>query len=234
MQENKQEKSQIKQNILLFLEKIDVTPYECYKNTGITRGILSQNNGISEDNLAKFLNYYKQVDIEWLLTSQGNMFKTSGRQDISSIISGEETIIAQKAEKGEGVPLIPVEAMAGYSNGDRTVMEYELTERYFIPDFENKGVKYLIRASGSSMYPKYSNGDILACRPVVDLAFFQWGKVYVLDTEQGPLVKRLFPCHNDPDYLECRSDNKEHYPPFRIPRNSIRKVAIVVGVIRLE
>lgn len=113
-------------------------------------------------------------------------------------------------------------------------MEYELDNFYNIPDFENKGVKFLIRASGSSMYPKYSNGDILACRPVTDLSFFQWGKVYVLDTDQGPLVKRLFACPDDDDYLECRSENKENYPPFRIKKSSIRKVSIVVGVVRME
>ena len=57
MQENKQEKSLIKQNILLYLAKKDVTPYEFYKKSGVTRGILQQNNGISEDNIARFLAY---------------------------------------------------------------------------------------------------------------------------------------------------------------------------------
>lgn len=42
MQENKQEKSLIKQNILLYLTKKDVTPYEFYKKSGVTRGILQQ------------------------------------------------------------------------------------------------------------------------------------------------------------------------------------------------
>jgi phage repressor protein C with HTH and peptisase S24 domain len=60
----------------------------------------------------------------------------------------------------------------------------------------------------------------------------QWGKVYVLDTDQGPLVKRLYEC--SPDELECRSENYEKYPPFKILKESIRRIAIVVGVLRLE
>ena len=165
------------------------------------------------------------ISPDWLLTGQGPMLKDKEQAEIAHAIPTEET---------KGIPLIPVGAMAGYANGDVQAMDYEITHHYNIPDFENRGVKFMIRASGSSMYPKYSNGDILACRPITDLSFFQWGKVYVLDTDQGPLVKRLFPCPDNDEYLECHSDNKANYPPFPIRKSSIRKVAIVVGVIRLE
>lgn len=74
MQENKQEKSPIKQRILQYLGKKGISMYDCYAKTGITRGILGQNNGISEDNLAKFLAYFTDVNIEWLVTGQGGMF----------------------------------------------------------------------------------------------------------------------------------------------------------------
>ena len=75
MKENKQEKSLIKQNILFYLSKKGVTPYEFYKITGVTRGILQQNNGISEDNIARFLAYATDVSYEWLLTGNGPMLK---------------------------------------------------------------------------------------------------------------------------------------------------------------
>ena len=55
MQENKQEKSPIKRKILLFLSENGISQYDFYRKTGITRGILGQNNGISEDNMARFL-----------------------------------------------------------------------------------------------------------------------------------------------------------------------------------
>ncbi len=73
MQENKQEKSAIKQNILLYLSNKGVTSYEFYKISGVTRGILQQSNGISEDNIAKFLAYAPDVNIEWLLTGKGGI-----------------------------------------------------------------------------------------------------------------------------------------------------------------
>lgn len=73
MKEKQQEKSPIKQNILLYLGKKGVTPYEFYKKSGVTRGILQQNNGISEDNITRFLAYAPDVNPSWLLTGVGPM-----------------------------------------------------------------------------------------------------------------------------------------------------------------
>ncbi len=148
-------------------------------------------------------------------------------------IKGYDKPFTDEQMLNEGTPLIPIEAVAGYGRGDVTVLDSEIKERYSVPEFDVRGVKFLIRVSGSSMYPKYSNGDVLACKPITDVSFFQWGKVYVLDTDQGALVKRLFPGDGD-GKIECRSDNKEHYPPFQMYKSSIRSVYIVVGVIRLE
>lgn len=75
MQENRQVKSTIKQNILLFLDSIGVSQYDFYRKTGVTRGVLGQKNGISEDNLARFLAYYPEVNTDWLLTGHGPMLR---------------------------------------------------------------------------------------------------------------------------------------------------------------
>ncbi|WP_314950999.1 helix-turn-helix transcriptional regulator [Tannerella forsythia] len=215
----------ITERIKHLIETKGITKYKFCKDLGFSNGFLDKPREISTDKYANILEYFPDVNPEWLLTGQGPMLKDKERAEIAHAIPTEET---------KGIPLIPIGAMAGYANGDVQVMDYEITHHYNIPDFENRGVKFMIRASGSSMYPKYSNGDILACRPITDLSFFQWGKVYVLDTDQGPLVKRLFPCPDNDEYLECHSDNKTNYPPFPIRKSSIRKVAIVVGVIRLE
>ena len=51
MKENMRDFSVLKQRILQYLDFKGITKYECYKNTGITNGVLSQPNGMSEDNL---------------------------------------------------------------------------------------------------------------------------------------------------------------------------------------
>lgn len=72
-----QEKSIIKQNILKYLDFIGLTPYKFYQQTGITRGVLTQNNGMSEENTTRFLDYYPDVSPQWLLTGKGEMLKTT-------------------------------------------------------------------------------------------------------------------------------------------------------------
>lgn len=226
MQEKQQEKSPIKQNILLYLTEKGVTPYEFYRASGVTRGVLQQNNGISEDNIAKFLAYAPDVNIEWLITGKGEMLKDK------HINYQRQKELAYHVPEGshEGIPLIPVEAMAGALTSERTVLEYEC-ERYVVPVF--KGADFLIPVKGSSMYPKYSSGDIVACQrvPMSDL-FFQWNKVYVIDTNQGALIKRIKP-GSTPDKVLIVSDN-EKYDPFELPISAIHAVALVIGVIRLE
>ena len=130
----------------------------------------------------------------------------------------------------EGIPLIPLSAMAGAFTGDTQVMEYEC-ERYVIPAF--KGADFLIQVKGDSMQPTYYSGDLVACQrvPLGDI-FFQWNKTYVLDTAQGPLIKRIRQ-GSDNNHILIVSDNPA-YAPFELSRTQFHGVALVRGLVRLE
>jgi len=73
MQENRRDFSLFKSRILQYLERKGITKYECYKNTGITNGILSQKTGLSEENVLKFLSYYTDISTDWFFTGKGEM-----------------------------------------------------------------------------------------------------------------------------------------------------------------
>jgi phage repressor protein C with HTH and peptisase S24 domain len=120
--------------------------------------------------------------------------------------------------------------MAGYMSGESQAMEYEC-EHYVIPMFHE--AEFLIPVKGSSMQPKYNSGDVVACKKLslADI-FFQWHKVYVLDTAQGALIKRIEPGQDD-EHILLVSDN-EKYLPFPLHKSHIHSVALVIGVIRLE
>ena len=164
------------------------------------------------------------ININWLLTGEGNMLSSESEKE-------ENIPVAHPSDSPmEGIPLIPISAMAGAFTGEQTVLEYEC-ERFVVPTF--KGAEFLISVKGSSMYPKYNSGDIVACKRLpMDDIFFQWNKVYVLDTDQGPLIKRVKP-GSDKEHVLIVSDN-ERYEPFELPLNRIYHVALVIGVIRLE
>lgn len=192
--------------------------YLLYDSSEKINRLKDPNKKPSVDILEDFSNTFENLDINWLLTGRGEML----RKDLP-VASPSDT----------GVPLIPIDAIAGIPAGDNLGLRFIDCEHYIVPEFANLNVEYMIRVSGSSMYPKYSNGDILACRRIQDILFFQWGKIYVIDSSQGALVKRVFE-DEDPERILLVSDNKEKYPPFSIPKSDIRSVSIVLGVIRLE
>lgn len=75
MQEKSQKKSIVKQNILHIIDIKGISKYEFYKITRITRGVLDQNNGMSEENIARFLACFTEIDANWLITGEGNMYR---------------------------------------------------------------------------------------------------------------------------------------------------------------
>lgn len=207
-----------KSNLLIFIKEKKLSKSDFYKITGLSNGFLDKGGSVTSSNLETILKHFPEISLEWLVTGQGPML----RKDLP-VASPSDT----------GVPLIPIDAIAGIPAGDNLGLRFIDCDHYIVPEFANLNVEYMIRVSGSSMYPKYSNGDILACRRVQDILFFQWGKIYVIDSSQGALVKRVFE-DEDPERILLVSDNKEKYPPFSIPKSDIRSVSIVLGVIRLE
>ena len=175
MQENKQEKSPIKQNILRYLAQKGVSAYEFYKESGVTRGILQQNNGISEDNIARFLAYAPDVNIEWLLTGEGPMLSHPTTPTPPTQPTTPTTPTSHPSTSG--IPLIPLDAVAGFPAEGGGGVRREDCERYVIPECENKGANFLSRVSGDSMVPLYYSGELLGGPRSSDMRFFQWGTI---------------------------------------------------------
>lgn len=190
---------------------------------------------VSFEIVQAIINKFIDVNPEWLLTGEGEMLKNAGytnKETKTTVKEPKTAYIRKEKEKGKGIPLISIEAMAGFGSGDIQVMNYD-SELYNIPEFTELNVDFMIRVKGSSMYPKYSSGDIVACKklPLTDL-FFQWNKVYVLDTTQGALIKRIKK-GSDSEHVLIVSENS-NYDPFELHLSQIYAVAIVCGVIRLE
>lgn len=173
------------------------------------------------------------VDSSWLLTGEGAMLQETENNNAPTPKHTVE--IAHQVPHGssEGIPLIPLDAVAGFPAESGGGVRLEDCERYVIPEFENKGANFLIRVSGDYMVPLYYSGDLLACRKITDIRFFQWGTVYVLETSQGVLVKRVQESVDHADSILCVSENSSVHHPFLLPRDDIRSLSIIVGLVRL-
>lgn len=214
--------SPIKGRVIKYIDTQCIKKEDFYTKTGITSSNFKGSGKLSEiggDKIVKILSAYRDINPEWLLTGEGEMLR--GGDD--------ERPIAQVVEPGKGIPLIPTEAFCGY--GTEAFNDLQIEEYYHVVEF--KHANFLIRVKGNSMYPKYSSGDIVACKKITETLFFQWNKIYAIYTNsQGIMVKRVNQSNKD-GYILLVSDN-EKYRPFDVPLSDIVAIALVIGVIRVE
>lgn len=200
------------------------------KKFGIELNQLAEKMEISPQNLQSKLNAtdLKLSTIQEIAGVINRSLYELINDDNGSILE-ELPVAAKLMDPEKEIPLLNTDAMAGFGHGEVSIMGYEL-EGYKVPLFRD--ADFLIPVKGNSMWPKYNSGDIVACKKLEVDTFFQWNKVYVLDTEQGALIKRIKKA-TQPDHLLIVSENKE-YEAFELHTSKIRSVAMVLGRISLE
>lgn len=117
----------------------------------------------------------------------------------------------------ESVLIIPTEAMAGTLGEFAESVSLFDCERIVSPI---KGADYAIKVHGDSMSPEYPSGSIVLIKKVNEQAFIEWGKVYVLDTDNGAVIKSVRNTELE-SVIECVSANPA-YQPFRVNTKYIR------------
>ena len=249
--------TEISARIAEIIEKMGETANSFAKSLGYSRSqtiydIVNGKSAPSYDFFNRFANseYSELIDLQWLLTGNGSMFKKHSNTVLpdmhqtqsyvlqpttSSVVSEPEAIPFTNA-MGKGIkpiPLVTATAAAGFGSGDFSITKEDVEEYYVIPKFRFSHVDFMIEVSGLSMYPQFNSGDVVACTILHDRKFLQWNKCHVIATrEQGILVKRLMPSTQD-GCLTAISNNKD-YPPFDIPMDEITGIALVVGAVSLE
>lgn len=226
------------------LEVLNVSQLEFANKLNITSGAITnwKKRKLGINVINKIVKAYPQISREWLMTGEGSPIKTNqivneafsptGNKKHDDMLDKLSLTTYKTSNKNGGIPLIPTSAMAGALGGDSiTINQWDVEDFYVIPAFKKSD--FCIRVDGDSMQPKYLRGDILACTrvPLTDI-WFQWGKIYIIDTRQGVLVKHVEK-GSDNDHIKLVSDNPD-YKPFEIPTSELFGLAIVNGVIRVE
>ena len=202
---------------------------ESLNKKGVSKAEIARELGVKPQFLTPIINGTRNVSDRFLL----KFCKHYGinHDDLFRVPNKSNNNISSSIPAGKPIYLYDVEAAAGHGSFSEMISQDKVIGTFNIPIFHN--VDWMIYVKGASMYPKYSSGDVIACREITESRFIQWGKVYVVGTRyQGILVKRLFECQNS-EYITAVSDNKE-YKPFDIPKDEIFGIALVLGVVRLE
>lgn len=167
---------------------------------------------VTADVIQLILGTFPDVSAEWLLRGE----------DVKSIESNRE------GDSVKTLPRIPYDAEAGsLTDAVDGITEMQCERLAVVAAFPK--YDFTIRVTGRSMEPMYFAGDEVACLRVNESQFLQWGRVHVLDTSQGVVIKRIY---ENGDSIRCSSFNPE-YPDFNVPKADIRSYNLVVGALRL-
>jgi len=124
-------------------------------------------------------------------------------------------------------PRLPVSAAAGnlsqYSQGVFLEQCEQVPVIRNFPDYD-----YTMFIKGNSMEPKYESGDEIAIKKAEFV--IEWGKDYVLDTEDGVIFKKIY---DEGANIRCVSYNHEEYPDFLVPKEIIYGFYKFVGMVRV-
>lgn len=197
----------VKERLLEFLKAEGISASEFSRKMNLSPAyVASIRKSIPAEKVERLMQVFPQINRDWLLYGEGSMYREIENPDINPHRLDKHT-----------VPLVPAQAHAG---------SFEMYARGYTEDDCQKvyspvpGADCAIRVKGDSMEPRIHNGTLLILQKINDRAFIPWGSPLVLDTENGSLVKMLYPSDKGGEFFEARSYNKD-YPPFDVPANSI-------------
>ena len=198
----------------LKVRKLSQSAFE--KGVGLSNGYVNNiRKSISPDKLQSIALYDPKLNTGWLITGEGEMFKSEGASPVNTLPKG----IAYYSD-------IDVTAGADdlFTDGSHAASRY-----IFIPEFEDCDNAFPLY--GDSMYPKYQSGQVILCKEFKEWRdFVPFGEVFLVITDSLRMVKYVKKASTDEHYL-LASENS-HFESFEVPKNRIRRMFLVKGAIQ--
>jgi phage repressor protein C with HTH and peptisase S24 domain len=204
----------VKDRLKAYLSAKNISMAEFGRRIGVSGAyVTSMRKSIQPDKIEKIRIEFPDLDIDWLLTGKAkevkqhndialdNAIETRPRVEQYAAGGGNEVLDGVTLGQCEQVPVVPM-----------------------FPRYD-----FTMRITGESMMPYLHPGDEVACLMIKEPAFLQWGRIHVLATAQGIIIKKIFDAG---DGIRCVSFN-ENYPDFIVPKSEIYSFNLVIGLIRL-
>ena len=190
--------------------------------------------GISQEQLAEMVGVHPRTVQNW---ESGSTIPKSKHAILRDLVLTPQQYYGGDTEKQKSgepqmfiVPLMPISAKGGtLDEFSRGIMENDC-EKVLSPI---KGADFAITVCGDSMSPDYPSGCHILIKKIEERAFIDWGKVFVLDTVNGTIIKKLMPVADDPSKIRCISINPE-YPPYEISLEYVRGIYRVLMCMSLK
>lgn len=221
-----------------YLEKKGISYYAFENSLGASRGSISkavkEGKSIGSNVLETIMNTYPDINPNWLLTGQGEMF-----------VANEDFLVNRQMEafplktdnsiENQQIPLYDIEAVAGLvplfsGKGNQTPLDYISIPR--LPKCD--GAVYV---TGDSMYPLLKSGDIVLYKEVGDIQNeIFWGEMYLLSLDMSGEEYITVKYIQKSDFKDCVrlvSQNK-HHQDKDVEYGKIKALALVKASVRIN
>lgn len=180
---------------------------------------------LTEQFVLQICSAFPELSKSWLLTGEGAMLVDLSPSEVKKNSSDVEKTTSE--EKLKQIPILPISAQGGSLNDfTHSVRKYDC-EWMSSPISD---ADFAIEVAGDSMAPEYPAGARVLIKRINESAFIEWGKVFVIDTENGMVLKKVVPADDD-NCIRCVSINPHpNYAPFNIPKTSIYGMYVVLGM----
>ncbi|WP_199327761.1 helix-turn-helix transcriptional regulator [Dysgonomonas sp. HGC4] len=182
---------------------------------------------MSEDNTARFIAYYPEVSIEWLITGKGDMLKNepkeyTQKEEIINTLAESESNIKKYNFKSDYfninnqlIPLYEIEAVAGLNTLFSNQIDQSPIDYISVPNAPKCDGALFVR--GDSMYPIMKSGDIVCYKQIKDTQNnIRFGEIYLLYIDDGDdeylTIKYVQLSDRGKDYVKLVSQNQYHAP----------------------
>jgi len=211
--------SETKERLLQFLRYKKLGQQKFEISIGMSNGWANKvGDSIRENTLQKIKEVYPELNIAWLKSGVGEMLITGDSEGTLETPGDSET---SEEITVKLIPLLPIAAQGGSLNDFVVSVKESDCEKVVSPI---RGADFAMPISGDSMAPEYPNGSQIFIKRINEKAFIEWGKVYVLDTCNGVVVKVLVPSQKD-GYVRCVSINTDPiFAPFEVAWEDIHGV----------
>ena len=218
----------VKERFYEVMEILNLTDYRVYTDIeGITKNMMvklrnGETSEVSTKILMPFLNTYKNVNANYILTGRGNAIIEDEDTDRVSPNTPTTPTITSIPTTNKDIKILDIRVCAGQGigfDGD----ENEIIGYVNIPEFAGC---YGITVYGDSMYDMYMSGDTIFVREIKDKHNIDNGQPYVIITKEDRLLKMIHI-----DYERKRTilssynnatnpDGKRKYPDMEIDIDS--------------
>lgn len=229
-------KSHIKARVLDYIKYREISKYEFYKKSGITRSVLDKESGLSEDNILKVITYDPRISLRWLVKGEGPMFATSESLSLVQEPDAEYNALEHALVQSQSVPLYDlktVKSLVTIFNRKAAIKPVSYIHVPSLPECD--GAVYVTE---DGMNPFLKEGDIIMYKKVQIVAKnMLWGEMYLVSTntdgEEDVSVRWIQRSDRGPKYAKLVPENKQ-YRTLEMPARNILALALVKASIQIN